>query len=109
MTTLAIALQELAPNAEYTTTNGNYASLIWHSDASTKPTEAEVNAKIAELQAAEPLRLLREERNRLIAETDWWASFDLTMTSEQIAYRQALRDITDNATSLDDVTWPTKP
>jgi len=109
MTTLAIALQELAPNAEYTTTNGNYASLIWHSDASTKPTEAEVNAKIAELQAAEPLRLLREERNRLIAETDWWASSDLTMTSEQITYRQALRDITDNAASLDDVTWPTKP
>jgi hypothetical protein len=109
MTTLAIALQELAPNAEYTTTNGNYASLIWHSDASTKPTEAEVNAKIAELQAAEPMRLLRQQRNWLLAETDWWASSDLTMTSEQTAYRQALRDITDNATSLDDVTWPTKP
>lgn len=109
MTTLAIALQELAPNAEYTTTNVNYASLIWHSDASTKPTEAEVNAKIAELQAAEPMRLLRQQRNWLLAETDWWASSDLTMTSEQTAYRQALRDITDNATSLDDVTWPTKP
>jgi hypothetical protein len=109
MTTLAIALQELTPNAEYTTTNGNYASLIWHSDASTKPTEAAVNAKIAELQAAEPMRLLRQQRNWLLAETDWWASSDLTMTSEQTAYRQALRDITDNATSLDDVTWPTKP
>ncbi len=52
---------------------------------------------------------LRQERNRLIAETDWWASSDLTMTSAQTTYRQALRDITDNATSLDDVTWPTKP
>ena len=52
---------------------------------------------------------LRNARNRLIAETDWWASSDLTMTSAQTAYRQALRDITDNATSLDDVTWPTKP
>ena len=51
---------------------------------------------------------LRNARNRLIAETDWWASSDLTMTSAQTAYRQALRDITDNATSLDDVTWPTK-
>ena len=52
---------------------------------------------------------LRQERDRLIAATDWWASSDLTMTSAQTTYRQALRDITDNATSLDDVTWPTKP
>jgi hypothetical protein len=68
-----------------------------------------VVAKRDELIAAQPLKELRAERDRLIAETDWWASSDLTMTAEQTAYRQALRDITDNATSLDDVTWPTKP
>jgi hypothetical protein len=68
-----------------------------------------VSAKQAELAAAEPMKLLRAERDRLIAETDWWASSDLTMTAAQTTYRQALRDITDNATSLDDVTWPTKP
>jgi len=55
------------------------------------------------------MKALRAERDRLIAATDWWASSDLTMTAEQTAYRQALRDITDTATSLDDVTWPTKP
>ena len=70
---------------------------------------ATVSAKVAELTAAEPMKALRAERDRLIAQTDWWASSDLTMTAEQTAYRQALRDITDNATSLDDVTWPTKP
>ena len=70
---------------------------------------ATVSAKVAELTAAEPMKALREERNRRIAETDWWASSDLTMTAEQTAYRQALRDITASATSLDDVTWPTKP
>ena len=69
----------------------------------------QVVAKRDEIAAAAPLKALREERNRKIAETDWWASSDLTMTAEQTAYRQALRDITDNATSLDDVTWPTKP
>ena len=68
-----------------------------------------VETKLNELTAAEPLKLLREERDRLIALTDWWASSDLTMTDEQTAYRQALRDITDSATSLDDVTWPTAP
>lgn len=62
-----------------------------------------------ELIAAEPLKQLRAERNRRIAETDWWASSDLTMTAEQTAYRQALRDITDTYSSLDDVVWPTKP
>ena len=70
---------------------------------------ATVSAKVAELTAAEPLKALREERNRRIAETDWWASSDLTMTEAQTAYRQALRDITASATSLDDVVWPTKP
>ena len=72
-------------------------------------TWAEVSAKKAELVAAEPMRLLREERNRRLAETDWWANSDLTMTAEQTAYRQALRDITDTYTSLEDVVWPTKP
>ena len=52
---------------------------------------------------------LRAERNRRIAATDWWASSDLTMTEAQTAYRQALRDITNTYTSLDDVVWPEVP
>ena len=68
-----------------------------------------VSAKKTELTNAEPMRLLREERDRRLAETDWWASSDLTMSSERISYRQDLRDIPSTATSLDDVTWPTKP
>ena len=72
-------------------------------------TWATVAAKRDELIAAQPMKELRAERNRRIAETDWWASSDLTMTAEQTAYRQALRDITNTYTSLDDVVWPTKP
>ena len=68
-----------------------------------------VEAKMNELTAAEPMKKLRAERDRLIAATDWWASSDLTMTAEQSAYRQALRDITEDYSSLDDVVWPTKP
>ena len=54
---------------------------------------------------------VRSERDRLIAETDWWASSDLTMTAEQTAYRQALRDITDHANfpDLNEEDWPTAP
>ena len=70
---------------------------------------ADVVAKRDELVAAQPLKELRAERDRKIAETDWWASSDLTMTPEQTAYRQALRDITATYSSLEDVVWPVKP
>ena len=68
-----------------------------------------VSAKKAELDAAEPLKLLRAERNRRLAETDWWASSDLTMSQARRDYRQALRDITDTYQSHDTVVWPVKP
>ena len=82
--------------------------VVWL-DERPQPSDADVQAKIDEFEAAEPMRLLREERNRKLAETDWWASSDLTMTQAQTDYRQALRDITSSATSLEDVTWPEKP
>lgn len=69
-----------------------------------------VATKEAELITAYKLSKLRTERNRLIAETDHWVLSDTAdATSAQTTYRQALRDITSSATSLDDVTWPTKP
>lgn len=74
-------------------------------DAKGNVVEYDNDAVVAESN----LIALRNERNRLIAETDWWASSDLTMTSAQTTYRQALRDITDTYSSLDDVVWPTKP
>jgi len=100
------ALLVLRPNAKWVL-RGN--ALEWYDTEQSEPTEAEITAKIAELEAAEPMRLLRTERNQRLANTDWWASSDLTMTAEQTAYRQALRDITDTYTSLDDVVWPEEP
>jgi hypothetical protein len=61
------------------------------------------------VSAEEKMALLRHARNILLSDTDWWASSDLTMTAAQTAYRQALRNVTATATSLDDVVWPTKP
>mgnify|MGYP003139049802 FL=1 len=66
----------------------------------------EANKKAASLSAKDDLR---EVRNKMLAETDWWASSDLTMTDAQKKYRQDLRDITKTATSLNDVKWPEKP
>ena len=63
----------------------------------------------ADGQAARDLKELREERNRLLAETDYFGFSDVTMTENMKTYRQSLRDITKTATSLDDVKWPEKP
>ena len=64
------------------------------------------------------MKLLREERDRRIALTDWRASLDLTLTDAWKTYRQALRDLPASATpklnsnyelDLTSVTWPTEP
>lgn len=112
------ALLKLAPGAEFSVNADDYNQITWFSPDIPKPTRAQVEAKIAELKAAEPMRLLRVERDRLIAETDWWVLPDRTPTSEQLAYRQALRDLPDNSSPVLDptsrigisgVSWPVKP
>ena len=52
---------------------------------------------------------IRYERDKLLQETDVWGLSDYPATAEQTAYRQALRDITNTYSSLDDVVWPEKP
>ena len=90
-------IQELYPEgAAYVLTGIEYSGLDWR-DSREKPTEEVLSARLNELRAAEPMRLLREERNRRIAETDWWASSDLLISDDQRKYRQALRDITKTA------------
>ena len=53
----------------------------------------------------------RATRNQLLVETDWWAVSDRTMTSEQTAYRAALRDLPTHSDwpHLEADDWPTKP
>ena len=80
--------------------NGNVVS--WDATA--------VSNKEVEILAEFRLTELRTERNRLLAETDWWDMSDTeTMTDAQKKYRQDLRDITNTYKNLDDVSWPTKP
>ena len=52
------------------------------------------------------VRRLRDQR---LSATDWWVLPDRTPTTEQLAYRQALRDITENFMSIEAVVWPEKP
>lgn len=89
-------------------------TIVYHS-GQTVPSEEAIQAKLTELKNAEPMRVLREQRNRKLAKTDWRASSDLTL-GEWATYRQSLRDLPSTAKpTLDDdgnlqnVTWPDEP
>jgi hypothetical protein len=58
------------------------------------------------------MQQLRDQRNTLLAQTDWMGNSDVTMSTAWKNYRQALRDITTQTPSddmLSNITWPTKP
>ena len=61
---------------------------------------------------ARALATLRDRRNRLLAETDFYALSDVTLSSDMTTYRQALRDLPagkDTVSKCENATWPTKP
>ena len=81
-------------------------------------TYAQVAGEKKLLQSREPMRLLRERRDALLAETDWTALGDVTMSSAMKTYRQALRDLPANSDpkldsngglDMSSVKFPTKP
>jgi hypothetical protein len=104
------AILALRPGASFKTVDG---VVEWLDETLTEPTADQITAKYNELVAAEPLNEVRVVRNRLLAETDWVVTMHKELGTNIPAamktYRAALRDITDSATSLDDVTWPEKP
>ena len=111
------ALQSLKPGQQWVLRGTEYSGLEWL-DSGQQPTEQEVKAKIIELDAAEPMRLLRIERDKKIAQTDWRVLPDQTPSDDWINYRQALRDLPASATpkldsnyelDFSSFTWPTEP
>ena len=112
------AIQALKPGAQWSLSGEDYSGLTWLDSSQTQPTETEVNSKISELDNAEPMRLLRIERDVRIAKTDWRASSDLTLADAWKTYRQALRDLPASASpkldsnyelDFSSFTWPTEP
>ena len=111
------AIMSLKPGAEWVLRGTEYSGLEWL-DSGQQPTEQEVKAKLIELDAAEPMRLLRIERDNKIALTDWRVLPDQTPSDDWINYRQALRDLPASASpkldkdgelDFSSFTWPTEP
>ena len=120
--TIADALTILRPDSSWNIDGLEYSTIEWLDSGATKPSESELNTKVAELDAAEPMRLLREERNILLSKTDWMVTRSIetgvAMSNDWKTYRQALRDLpASSSPSLDEyynldltsVTWPTEP
>ena len=92
MTDIVRAIYAIVPKASFNTSGGK---IYWY-DERPQPTEEEIQAKITELQAAEPLRLLRIERNQILQQSDWEVQRNTERNitdSNLIDYRNALRDL----------------
>ena len=113
------ALSFLKPNAQWAWIGDEYSGLKWL-DSGTAPTESEIDAEVTRLNNAEPMRLLRLERNTRLTACDWTQSRDLTLSNDADwkTYRQALRDLPASASpkldadgnlDMSSVTFPTEP
>ena len=114
------AIRALHPDAQFTMVNDDITE--WHSPDITQPDRKELNAKVTELENAEPMKLLRQERDRRIATSDWRIVMAKETGSNIPAawktYRQALRDLpstqtpvldSNNPVGISSVTWPSEP
>lgn len=107
------AMEQLIPEAGWRVRNGE----IDLSECSTSITTDEIITKANELLSLEPVRLLREQRNQLLQQTDWRMTTDYPYNDQSAwaSYRTALRDLPATATpTLDEqgnliVDWPTAP
>lgn len=117
---LTHALKELHPGRNWVHRGDpmDITGLEWKEETIPRPYGDELIDWLNAKNAAEPMRLLRLERDKLLTATDWWALPDRTMTAAQIAYRQALRDLPSNSTptslpngnlDMTSVDWPIKP
>jgi len=86
----------------------NDLTIVSPADA-VRPSDSAIEAEKVRITNETNWSSLRQQRNRLIAETDYLALADATLTDEMSTYRQALRDLPANTTDPANPVWPTKP
>ena len=96
---LSQAILELAPDAQFSATSID--DITWHNIAPLEKNDIET--KITELRSAQPLKELREERNRRIALTDWRFRSDLSPSLEWKDYCKTLRNLPANYSPTIDI------
>ena len=110
------ALYSLRPNAAWVIIEDT--TIDWRDEKETQPTDTEITTEQERLIALEEFKVLREERDKRLAATDWRASSDLTLSTAWKTYRQSLRDLPASASpkldadgnlDMSSVTFPTEP
>ena len=91
----------------------DYENMVWHDEEVPKPTKESVAKVYEELRRKYPWEILRQERNRRLAEVDWIFSTDYhipdQLRDEWTRYRQALRDLPSLTEDPENPVWPEKP
>ncbi len=108
MSRLLNAILKINPNAKVTIRGDEIEWL----DGTAEISQSDIEAQYPAVDLDEALEDVRIKRNSLIAETDYLALSDQTLSSDMTTYRQNLRDITnglDTVEKCNNVTWPTKP
>ena len=105
------AILKINPNAKFGIIDNDLDNINWL-EGTTPISKADIEAQFTAVEFDMAMEDLRAKRNNLLAETDYLALSDNTLSTEMTNYRQSLRDITDGLTTkaqVDAVTWPTKP
>ena len=105
------AIQKINPNAEVVVNADDINQITWH-NGTTPISKADIEAQFPIVELDMAMEDLRAKRNKLLADTDYLALSDNTMSAEMTIYRQSLRDITNGLTTVEQiqaVVFPTKP
>lgn len=105
------AILKINPNAQVSVNANDINQITWH-NGTTPISKADIEAQFPIIEFEMAMEDLRAKRNKLLADTDYLALSDNTISDEMKTYRQALRDITNGLTTKDEVeavVFPTKP
>jgi len=105
------AILKINPNAEFSVNADDINQITWY-NGTTPISVSDIQAQFTAVEFDIAIANLREKRNRLLAETDYLALSDSTLSSDMTTYRQALRDLPagkDTVEKCENATWPTKP
>ena len=105
------AILKINPNAKVSVNADDINQITWL-NGTTPISKADIEAQLPIVEFDMAMENLRTKRNKLLADTDYLALSDNTMSEAMTTYRQSLRDITEGLTTVADVeavTFPTKP
>jgi len=105
------AILKINPNAEFSINADDINQITWHNGTTPIP-KADIEAQFPIVEFDMAMENLRTKRNKLLSDTDYFALADNTITEELRTYRQALRDITEGLSTVEQVeavVFPTKP